>query len=296
MRTILHSSQCKLMLKSGFTLIELSIVLVIIGMIVGGVLTGQDLINAAAIRAQVSQIEKYNTSTRTFQNKYGCIPGDCANAATFGFGVRGQYAGEGDGNGIIEGNRTNAVGNNVGIYEGAGETAMFWNDLGAAGLVDGSFTAATSNNPPVIMITASSSPSLSNYFPQAKIGNGNYVYVYSGGAEGPPWKPSGINYFALSGISFVGTYSVSATLNLSVMQAYNIDKKVDDGFPLTGKILAQYVNTEIVPVGTASASVAVAPSANTCYDNGNSTSNPILYSVGINGGAGLNCALSFVFQ
>lgn len=44
--------------QSGFTLIELSIVLVIIGLIVGGVLVGRDLIKAAEVRAQVSQIEK----------------------------------------------------------------------------------------------------------------------------------------------------------------------------------------------------------------------------------------------
>jgi prepilin-type N-terminal cleavage/methylation domain-containing protein len=47
---------------TGFTLIEMSIVLVIIGLIVGGVLVGQDLIRAAYIRAQITQIEKFNTA------------------------------------------------------------------------------------------------------------------------------------------------------------------------------------------------------------------------------------------
>lgn len=281
---------------NGFTLIELSIVLVIIGLIVGGVLTGRDLISAAAERAQIAQIEKYNTAVHTFRNKYNCIPGDCATAASFGFAARGAYGGEGDGNGIIEGNRTNAAADNVGIYEGAGETALFWRDLGDANLVDGTFSAATANNPPVIAINATSSPSLTDFFPRAKIGNGNYVFVYSGGTEGPPWQPSGVNYFALSGISFVGTYSVAATLSLGVSQAYNIDKKADDGKPLTGSITARYVNTEIVPVGTASSSTAAAASATTCYDNGNSISNPVVYSMSVSGGSGQNCALSFAFQ
>ena len=53
---------------SGFTLIELSIVLVIIGLIVGGILTGKDLIDSAQVRAQISQIEKYQTATQTFRN------------------------------------------------------------------------------------------------------------------------------------------------------------------------------------------------------------------------------------
>ena len=45
--------------KTGFTLVELSIVIVIIGLIVGGVLVGQDLIKSAEIRSQISQIEQY---------------------------------------------------------------------------------------------------------------------------------------------------------------------------------------------------------------------------------------------
>jgi prepilin-type N-terminal cleavage/methylation domain-containing protein len=45
-------------LSAGFTLIEISIVLVIIGLIVGGVLVGHDLIRAAGVRATISQVEK----------------------------------------------------------------------------------------------------------------------------------------------------------------------------------------------------------------------------------------------
>src|SRR5450432_727787 len=71
--------------ESGFTLIELSIVLVIIGLIIGGVLVGQDLIKAAEIRGQITQIEKYNTAVNTFRGKYNCLPGDCVNATALGF-------------------------------------------------------------------------------------------------------------------------------------------------------------------------------------------------------------------
>ena len=89
--------------KSGFTLIELSIVLVIIGLIVGGVLVGQDLIRAATVRAQISQIEKFNTAANTFFGKYGYLPGDIKDpeASNFGFAPRGPMPGEGDGNGLI---------------------------------------------------------------------------------------------------------------------------------------------------------------------------------------------------
>jgi prepilin-type N-terminal cleavage/methylation domain-containing protein len=61
---------------AAFTLIEMSIVLVIIGLIVGGVLVGQSLISAAAVRAQISQIERYQTAVNAFRDKYSGLPGD----------------------------------------------------------------------------------------------------------------------------------------------------------------------------------------------------------------------------
>ncbi len=79
--------------------------LVIIGLIVGGVLVGQDLIKAAQARATITQIEKYHTAVNTFRGKYGELPGDisAAGASQFGFAPRGPDAGQGDGNGVIEG-------------------------------------------------------------------------------------------------------------------------------------------------------------------------------------------------
>ena len=72
--------------NSGFTLIELSIVLVIIGLIVGGVLVGQELIRAAGIRATISQVEQYQTAANTFFDKFGALPGDITPAAVTAFG------------------------------------------------------------------------------------------------------------------------------------------------------------------------------------------------------------------
>jgi prepilin-type N-terminal cleavage/methylation domain-containing protein len=77
--------------SSGFTLIEMSIVLVVIGLVVGGILTGQSLIAAAGVRAQIAQIENFNTAANTFFEKYGYLPGDipAGPAAQFGFASRG---------------------------------------------------------------------------------------------------------------------------------------------------------------------------------------------------------------
>ena len=73
--------------NNGFTLVELSIALVIIGLLVGGILVGRDLIESARIRTQVRQIEQLNTAANTFKNKYGSLPGDIhqTKAAQFGF-------------------------------------------------------------------------------------------------------------------------------------------------------------------------------------------------------------------
>jgi prepilin-type N-terminal cleavage/methylation domain-containing protein len=179
--------------RGGFTLIELSIVLVIIGLIVGGVLVGQDLIRAAEVRATIAQIEKYNTAVNTFRGKYNAVPGDlnAATATAFGFTSRSATgaAGQGDGNGVIEGYTGTAA---SGYAEGGGETGLFWQDLSSANglnvnLIDGSFAAPTLAAPGSI-----SGTTLNNYLPPAKLGRGNYIYV---------WSTNGTNYFGISAVT-----------------------------------------------------------------------------------------------
>ena len=68
---------------SGFTLVELSIVLVILGLLVGGVLAGQSLIHAAELRAISTELTNYKTAIGAFRDKYLAIPGDMNNAVKF---------------------------------------------------------------------------------------------------------------------------------------------------------------------------------------------------------------------
>jgi len=69
--------------KQGFSLVELSIVLVILGLLVGGVLSGQSLIRAAELRKYITLQDRYRTALLSFRDKYFALPGDMTNATAF---------------------------------------------------------------------------------------------------------------------------------------------------------------------------------------------------------------------
>lgn len=71
--------------SKGFTLIELAIVLVVIGLLVGGVVVGRDMIRSAQLRATIQQVDMLKASHMAFLLKYNCMPGDCQNGSAFGF-------------------------------------------------------------------------------------------------------------------------------------------------------------------------------------------------------------------
>ncbi len=88
--------------KNGFTLIELSIVLVIIGLIVGGIIGGKSLISAAAQQSLIRQAKAYKSTIRTFQDQYDAKPGDMIDATDYWPAATIN----GDGNGGISWNAT----------------------------------------------------------------------------------------------------------------------------------------------------------------------------------------------
>jgi len=206
----------------GFTLIELSIVLVIIGLIVGGILVGQDLIAAARIRATVGQIEKYNSAVNTFQTKFNGIPGDLLSTTASGFGLStlAGTTGRGDGNGLIDGIIAGASSQAAWTQEGG----ALWVHLSQANLVDGTFSESLDGTSPIAVPAAS----VSMTWPLAKIGRGNYINAGSA---------SGINYWVVTGITAgLTTGGLNAYGALTPIEAYNMDIKLDDGNPLTGVV------------------------------------------------------------
>ena len=180
-----HSKSRKTRSGRAFTLIEMSIVLVIIGLIVGGILTGQDLIRSAGERAQITQIEKFNTAANTFRDKYGCLPGDlsAAQAAQFGFVSRPGTRGLGDCNGLVEGYSATLNGGAFWNASLKGEPMLFWEDLSSAKMVEGTFNTAVADDasPMGTTINTYSFENPNLYWPLAKIGNSTYVLATSGG-------------------------------------------------------------------------------------------------------------------
>lgn len=63
-------------MNKGFTLIELSIVLIIVGLLVGGILVGQSMIDSVRINRFVSDLKQYEIATKLFKNKFKKYPGD----------------------------------------------------------------------------------------------------------------------------------------------------------------------------------------------------------------------------
>jgi prepilin-type N-terminal cleavage/methylation domain-containing protein len=218
--------------KAGFTLLELSMVLVIIGLIVGGILVGQDMIKAAEIRSTISQLEKYKSAVNTFRIKYNSLPGDMipANAAAYGFTARAGSYGRGDGDGFIEGD----------------ETLLFWSDLSMANLVDGSFTAAIDTGN-----TTYPAAALPTLLPTAKLSQNAYIVAiveYGANMSGPLT----INSFVIAGLADLTvdtsskvtdpglTFGANSVLDvMTPRQAFAIDQKIDDGWPRSGRVWSQ---------------------------------------------------------
>ncbi|MBN8532337.1 MAG: prepilin-type N-terminal cleavage/methylation domain-containing protein [Alphaproteobacteria bacterium] len=74
----------------GFSLVELSIVLVIIGLLVGGVIAGQEIIRNSQLQSVVDDVTRMKLGYIAFRDKYNCIPGDCPHATQAGFAVNGN--------------------------------------------------------------------------------------------------------------------------------------------------------------------------------------------------------------
>ncbi len=205
--------------KRGFTLIELSIVLVIIGLIAGGVLVGKDLVEAGRLRKNIAEIQSMQLAMNTFKLKYNGIPGDLPNGSSFFPGIR-----NGNGDGTIDVN---------GPYPArrvpTGESYNAAQSLMASGLVQLPFSIRALGGDSHFGFNLTGKPRET---------------VLTFNPPGPAYGNSTQNVFQIT--SWRGLPADTAHPNyddggwgaLTQKEARGIDAKVDDGKPGSGKVLA----------------------------------------------------------
>ncbi|MDA0967522.1 MAG: prepilin-type N-terminal cleavage/methylation domain-containing protein [Proteobacteria bacterium] len=206
--------------EKGFTLIELSIVIVVIGLIVASIVGGQALINQSKLRVLVTDVNTYELATNTFKLIYNSLPGDFARANDYGFGASGN----GDRQ-ITDGNSPR-------------EALFYVVHLSNAGLYEGSYSCTPcvyfqiGVNKPRIRYSDNVTfyvvyTSLNTNVPTANHSgtyNGLYRDWYGNALEvGQATETDG------SGRSWMGF--------LSVKDAQSIESKIDDGQPGTGRLV-----------------------------------------------------------
>lgn len=204
-----------------FSLVELSIVLVILGLLVGGVLSGQSLIRASELRAVNTEYQKYTTAIGTFRDKYFAIPGDFNNATGLGWG---SYNGDADG--IIELGAFMAPSTN--------ETSTFWIHLSSAGMIEGTYV----NVGNVALIWCGTmTPGTNN--PKSKLSSGgwNILGLNTIDAGTQTYYASSYGNALLLGGGTTCGFPVAMAGIVKAEEAWNIDTKIDDGKPDLGNML-----------------------------------------------------------
>jgi prepilin-type N-terminal cleavage/methylation domain-containing protein len=214
----------------GFSLVELSIVLVILGLLTGGVLVGQSLIRAAEIRSVTSDIERYQTATRTFLDRYKAFPGDFA-AATDVWGAVDPTPATcnttaSDGKKTCNGNDDGLIACSGGVCN---EVFHVWVQLAAAGLIEGKYTGVTGAGGAYHNVLAVNAP-------KSRISNAGFSF-WSSATVGSDanWFPTRIGNLIMFGAATSNT--ITAGSALTPAEAWNIDSKFDDGKPGLGKVM-----------------------------------------------------------
>ena len=220
---------------SGFTLVELAIVLMIIGLLIGGILRGQELMNNARINTTIQQVKAYEGAVTTFNDAYQALPGDMptATARLPGCGTGNtNFCVNGNGNSIVGTTATNnfnrnQLNNNVAERE----TIMFWKHLSLAHLISG----ITPNGNPA-------SPEWGRTHPAAPL-RGGFHALYLATTSGQSIVGNGLYIrmqTPLTGTSaYNGTGGITNPLEAaSPKEAAQIDRKMDDGRPNLGSVMS----------------------------------------------------------
>ena len=225
---------------TGFTLVELSIVLVIVGLLVGGVLAGQSLLRSSQLNAVIREHQKYRTALAAFNDKYAALPGDMTNAVLY-WGAQagsstatgvdatciGLTAGEpATGMETCNGNGDGMVALTAVIYPH--EMFRAWQHLSNAGLVEGRFTGVRGSVSPFDAVPGKN-------IPNSKLAGAAWFLFGLGTYEDANYNAAAYGNALVFGGYVAGTGPYGGVI--PPIDALNIDTKVDDGKPNKGKVL-----------------------------------------------------------
>ncbi len=210
--------------EKGFTLVELAIVMIIIGLLIGGILKGQELIANAQVTATVAQLKGIDAAASTFRDMYDATPGDMLNPDTRIPNCAGNCDTDGDGNG-----RVDTMG--LGIAPGAldDENTVFWLQLAAADLlngIDSDFQGQATLN-------------WGSALPASEIAGGMTIAFEAGGGGAGAVVNSNLrggHYLALTADPALDTDDADSQA-LTAGQAARIDRKMDDGIANAGSVV-----------------------------------------------------------
>lgn len=218
--------------QSGFSLVELSIVLVILGLLTGGILAGQALIRASELRGVTTEIGRNQSAIQAFRDKYFGLPGDLNNATKFwgaadtagaGGECTDSLANAGTGTQTCNGNGNGLVDNN--------ESYQFWEHLANAALIEGSYPGTgTINSTPYPV------PIVGTNVPKSKLGNAGWG-VFNINGYNIDFDP--FTAYTPQAKLFLGSGAMYSDATLSTAESWNIDTKIDDASPALGKMQVQ---------------------------------------------------------
>lgn len=215
--------------QRGFTLIEMSIVLVIIGLIVGGILKGQEVIESARQKNLASMYDQLRSAQNTFVDRYRALPGDFDEAQTK---ISNQVS-NGDRNGFV-GTAAGVAATDaaaIGALTGSqAEPYHYFQGLVAAGLFGGGQIGASAG---VSNFSGGATPSPLPQAPWSNTGLTALSGTHEGTASIPGSQLTTV-WLRLAGTS--GAITTAANGALTVASAYQIDQKFDDGVPGLGRI------------------------------------------------------------
>ncbi len=201
--------------EKGFTLVELAIVMIIIGLLIGGVLKGQELIANAQVTSTIAQIKSFDAAVSTFRDQYSALPGDMLRPDERLSGCDAapcNTAGDGSGRIDVPGDPGTAPGDDE-------EGTIAFLHLSAADLITG--------------IQSDGTAVYGEALPEADIGGGYWIGFSSDGTAGgiDTLRPG--HYLTMSGtVDNVG----ADTGSMNPSQAARLDRKIDDGTSNTGDV------------------------------------------------------------